>query len=137
MKKVEVKERVPSGEPTHLTLAPRFYEALRKARELGPEDLERARDTLPDAPVRRLDERPPYFVPPRHLEASAKLGNYGRMPDVQDEALKLLGSFARFVQKEAPEAAEQLGPLAVEWARAKGISQDRLLEAILQADEWG
>lgn len=107
------------------------------ARELGPEDLDRARDTLPDAPVRRLDESPPYFVPPQYLAAFPELGNHSSMPDVQDEALKLLGSFARFVQKESPQAAETLGPLAMEWARAKGISQDKLLEAIMQADEWG
>lgn len=54
-----------------------------------------------------------------------------------DEALKLLGSFARFVQKEAPDAAPKLGQLAVEWAQAKGIPQDKLLEAIMEANEWG
>jgi hypothetical protein len=57
--------------------------------------------------------------------------------NVQEEALKLIGSFARFVQKKNPEAAQTLGPLAVEWAKAKGISQDKLLDAIMQSNEWG
>jgi hypothetical protein len=52
-----------------------------------------------------------------------------------EEALKLLGSFARFVQRKSPHLAPVLGPLVIEWARETGISQDKLLEAIMKADE--
>jgi hypothetical protein len=115
MKKVEVKERVPAGEPTHTTIHP---EHLRAWEDWTQEDID------------------------HELAMSRELGNHDPMPEAakdgaQDEALKLLGSFARFVQKESPQAAETLGPLAMEWARAKGIPQDKLLEAIMQANEWG
>lgn len=108
----------------------------------GHPSIKGAVEKLANAPARRFAERPPYFVPPRHLAMARELGNYEPMPEAakdgaQDEALKLLGSFARFVQKESPQAAETLGPLAMEWARAKGIPQDKLLEAIMQANEWG
>jgi hypothetical protein len=69
------------------------------------------------------------------LAMARELGNHVPM-NAQAEALKLIGSFARFVQKEAPDEAPKLGQLAVEWAKAKRIPQDQLLEAIMQADEW-
>lgn len=46
------------------------------------------------------------------------------------EALKILGSFARFVMAEAPALAPQLGALALRWGKLRGIPESKLMEAL-------
>jgi len=50
-------------------------------------------------------------------------------------ALKLLASFAHYVQQEDPGLALKLGELAIEWAKNNQIPIDELLNAMAQADD--
>jgi hypothetical protein len=51
-----------------------------------------------------------------------------------DEALKMLGSFAKYVQREAPHLSAELAQLAVRWASEKGIPLDKLMSSMQEAE---
>jgi hypothetical protein len=47
-----------------------------------------------------------------------------------DEALRMLGSFARFVEDRAPMLATELRPLAMQWATRENIPLAKLMAAL-------
>jgi hypothetical protein len=168
VKHASITERVPAGEPTHITLSPAFYKALLSSmvvyemrglvNETGAEM--RWLATCPDLAGNQAPQRLRYnssqIIERRYLTAQERaqlawaewtqedrehelaatheLSDPSSM-DEQAAALKLLGSFAQFVQREAPHLALELGQLAVEWAKAKNISQDQLLAALTAPEE--
>jgi len=52
-----------------------------------------------------------------------------------EEATRLLASFVQFVQARNPELADQLQPLALEWAVREGIPLGALAAAVKQRAE--
>jgi hypothetical protein len=47
-----------------------------------------------------------------------------------EEALRLLGSFARFVEERAPVLSTELRPLVLQWAMRENIPMEKLMAAL-------
>jgi hypothetical protein len=52
-----------------------------------------------------------------------------------DEAIRLLGSFAKYVQEEEPDVAPTLLRLAMSWAAKNGVPLSELAKAMQQQSD--
>jgi len=55
----------------------------------------------------------------------------------REDSLRLLGSFARFVQEKSPELASQLKGLAMQWAVREDIPMQMLVDALKPPGDSG